>query len=235
MTTALLDDTTRETLRSKAEAVEELVERSRDEKPSAEEKVQERAERRGEWYRKVENGVLDLANALPAGTEDYEARQLFIFLTELRRAIEEDAEVTDEKAEVELAAMKMLDVLRRLDRRLEHSLLEQPDEAAKYVFSQLDALGATNLARLLGVSTKTISNWKAGKPVKQKTDRVKLIAQVVSYLHYSMTPTGLLLWFENEAEMLGGRSPLELLNKDVKGAWRPLVSYARGGRGQLAG
>ena len=235
MTTALLDDTTRASLRSKAEVVEELVQRSRDERPSAKEKLQERAKRRWDWYGKVENGVLDLTNALPAGTEDYEARQLFVFLTELRRAIEEDEQATDEKAESELAARKMLDVLRRLDRRLEHGRLEDADEAAKYVFSQLDALGASNLARLLGVSTKTIGNWKAGKPVKQKTERVKLVAQLVSYLHYSMTPTGLLLWFENDADLLGGRSPLELLSDDVKEAWRPLVSYARGGRAQLAG
>ena len=45
----------------------------------------------------------------------------------------------------------------------------------------------------------TEQRTKAGKPVKQKTERVKLVAQLVSYLHYSMTPTGLLLWFENEA------------------------------------
>jgi hypothetical protein len=236
MTTTLLDSTTRETLRSKAELVGGLVERSADERPSADEKLKARADRRGAWYRRVEDAVLDLVNALPAGTEDYEARQLFVFLTALRRAIDEDARATDKAGAVRLAAARMADVARRLERRLEHAVLDDADEAARSVFAQLDAAGATDLARLLGVSTKTIGAWKAGNPVRQKVDRVKLVAQLVSYLRYSMTQTGLLMWFENEADRLGGRSPLQVLEDDgVSAAWEPLVSYARGGRGQLAG
>jgi hypothetical protein len=235
MTTALLDPTTRENLRSKAELVENLVERSVDERPSVDEKLKARVERRWGWYRRVEDAVLDLTNALPAGTEDYEARQLFVFLTELRRAIDDDPKATDKAGRVQLAAMRMADVARRMERRLEHSVLENPDEAARYVFGQLDSIGVTEVARLLGVSTKTVGAWKAGKPVKQKVERVKLIAQLVAYLRYSMTQTGLLMWFDNEADVLGERSPLQLLNENVRAAWEPLVSYARGGRGQLAG
>src|SRR3954469_5950897 len=206
---APLDEATRTDLRSKAGRVEDLVERTGD-------------------YRAVEDAVLDLANALPAGTEDYEARQLFVFLTELRRAIENNGDTA-------LAAMRMADVARRLERRLAHAVLEDPDDAARYVLTQLDALGVTALAKLLGVSTKTVGAWKAGRPVKQKVERVMLVAQLVWYLRYSMTATGLLLWFENPADQLGERSPLELLDEDVSGAWATLVAYARGGRGQLAG
>jgi hypothetical protein len=233
MTTALLDPTTRASLRSKAEVVEDLVERSTDEQPA--ERLKARVQRRGAWYRGVEDAVLDLAGALPAGTEDYEARQLFVFLTELRRAVDDDPKSTDEAGRVHLAAMRMADVARRLDRRLEHAALEDPDEAARFVFAQLDAIGATELGRLLGVSTKTIGAWKSGRPVKQKVERVKLVAQLVAYLRYSMTQTGLLMWFDNEADALGGRSPLQLLGESVSAAWGPLVAYARGGRGQLAG
>jgi hypothetical protein len=235
MTTALLDRTTREKLRSKAELVENLVERSVDEHPSVDEKLKARMERRWGWYRSVEDAVLDLTNALPAGTEDYEARQLFVFLTELRRAIDDDPKATDKAGRVQLAAMRMADVARRMERRLEHSVLENPDEAARYVFGQLDSIGVTEVARLLGVSTKTVGAWKAGKPVKQKVERVKLVAQLVAYLRYSMTQTGLLMWFDNEADVLAERSPLQLLDENVRAAWEPLVSYARGGRGQLAG
>jgi len=235
MTTALLDPTMRESLRSKAELVEDLVERSVDERPSADEKLKARVERRWGWYRRVEDAVLDLTNALPAGTEDYEARQLFVFLTELRRAIDEDAKTTDKAGRVRLAAMKMVDVARRLERRLEHSVLENPDEAARYVLAQLDSIGVTDVARLLGVSTKTVGAWKAGKPVKQRVERVKLVAQLVSYLRYSMTQTGVLMWFDNATDSLGERSPLQLLDESVRTAWEPLVTYARGGRGQLAG
>src|SRR4051794_35158025 len=108
---ALLDEATRTELRSKAGRVEDLVERTRTVD-----------------YRKVEDAVLDLANALPAGTEDYEARQLFLFLTELRRAIENEGDTA-------LAAMRMADVARRLERRLAHAVLEHPDDAARYVLT----------------------------------------------------------------------------------------------------
>src|SRR4051812_12876257 len=130
MSAALLDEATRTDLRSKAGRVEDLVERTVD-------------------YRKVEDAVLDLANALPAGTEDYEARQLFVYLTELRRAIESQGDTA-------LAAMRMADVARRLERRLAHAVLEEPEEAARYVLTQLDALTVSQLARVLGTSTKTV-------------------------------------------------------------------------------
>src|SRR4051812_23915495 len=195
-------------LRSKAGKVEDLAEPPVD-------------------YRRVEDAVLDLANALPAGTEDYEAKQLFVFLTELRRAI-------DDQADVALAAMRMADVARRLERRLAHAGLENPEEAVRFVFAQLEPLTVTEIARLFGVSTKTVGAWRAGKPVRQRVERVLLVAQLVSYLRYGMTATGLRLWFENPADQLGGKTPLELL-EDPGTAWEPLVAYARGGRGQLAG
>jgi len=72
-------------------------------------------------------------------------------------------------------------------------------------------------------------------PNVSEVERVMLVAQLVWYLRYSMTATGLKLWFENPADQLGQRSPLELIDDDVASAWKPLVAYARGGRGQLAG
>src|SRR4051794_1864452 len=108
MSAALLDEATRTDLRSKAGRVEDLVERTVD-------------------YRAVEDAVLDLANALPAGTEDYEARQLFVFLTELRRAIENHGDTA-------LAAMRMADVARRLERRPPHAPPGGPHEGPRAPF-----------------------------------------------------------------------------------------------------
>jgi transcriptional regulator with XRE-family HTH domain len=235
MSTALLDPDTRESLRSHAGQVEDLVEWSVDEHPGPAEELDERLGRRREWYLGLEDSVRDLVDALPAGVEDFEARQLFMFLTSLRRALEADTTARDADGAVQLAAARVGDVARRMARRLEHAALEDADEAAGYVFEQLGSVGVSDLARVLGVSTKTVGAWRSGKPVRQKAERVKLVAQLVSYLRYSMTPTGLVMWFENEADLLDGRSPLGLIEESVSGAWEPLVSYARGGRGQLAG
>lgn len=235
MTSALLDPDTRASLRSQAGHVEALIERSADEHPVAAEELDERLARRWEWYLGLEDSVRDLVEALPAGVEDYEARQLFVFLTSLRRTVEADGTASDADGTVQLAVARVGDIARRMARRLEHSALEDADEAAGYVFEQLGSVGVSDLARLLGVSTKTVGAWRSGKPVRQKAERVKLVAQLVSYLHYSMTPTGLVMWFENEADLLGGRSPLQRMDESVSGAWEPLVAYARGGRGQLAG
>jgi DNA-binding transcriptional regulator YiaG len=232
---AAIDRNTREALRSKAEHVESLVELGTDEQPAAAEKLKARRERRQEWYRRLENAVLDLANVLPAGTEDFGARQLFRFLIELRRAIEADLKAADEDGRVRLAAMKMADVARRIERRLAHAVLDDSEEAARYVFDHLGALTATELSRLLGVSTKTVAAWKAGQaPVRQGAERVKLVAQLVSYLRHSMTQTGVTMWFENPSDHLDGESPLERMDRSVSAAWQPLISLARGGRGQLA-
>src|SRR4051812_3582246 len=125
---ALAEETERMTLlRHKAEQVEELVSPPRSERerrPPAEDRSTPH-ERRSAWYQGLEDAVLDLSNTMPEGTEDYDARKLFEFLIELRRAIvaDTDGEARDERGDVELATLKMRDVVHRIGRRLEHSVL----------------------------------------------------------------------------------------------------------------
>lgn len=223
-------------LRHKAEQVEELVSPPRSERERRPDTAPEvpLAERRWAWYQGLEDAVLDLSNALPEGTEDYDARKLFEFLIELRRAITADVEATDERGDVELATMKMRDVVHRLARRLEHTILDDPQAAARSVFTTLANIGVGDLARLLGVSTKTVNTWKAGGPVTRKAERVVVLAQLLTYLRSSMTPVGLVMWFDAPRHQLGGRTPLELLNENEAAAREMLVSLARGARGQLA-
>lgn len=218
-------------LRHKAEQVEELVTPPRSE-PGAEE-VQ-LAERRWAWYQGLEDAVLDLSNSLPEGTEDYDARKLFEFLIELRRAITADPEATDERGDVELATIRMRDVVHRIGRRLEHNSLDDPQAAARSIFTTLSTIGVGDLARLLGVSTKTVNTWKAGGPVTRKAERVVVLAQLLTYLRASMTPMGLVMWFDAPRHQLGGRTPLELLDDNEALARETLGSLARGARGQLA-
>ncbi len=224
-------------LRVKAERVEELVSppRSLLERRLIDTAQAATVRRRQEWYRGLEDAVLDLSDALPEGTEDYDARKLFEFLVELRRAIDVDVDATDERGEVELATMRMRDVVHRISRRLEHNQLDDPRTAATAVFSTMRGTGVGDLSRLLGVSTKTVNTWKAGGPVTRKAERVVVLSQLLTYLRASMTPVGLMMWFEAPRHQLDGRTPLEVLNEDEASARELLVSLARGARAQLAG
>ena len=211
-------------LRDKAARVEQLM--------AAGERA--RAEQRGEWYRRLEDAVLDLSHALPEGTEDYDARKLLEFQVGLRRAIDADPDAADKRGEVELAAIRMTDVARRIGRRLEHSELDDPRAAADFIFETLRGAGVTDLGRLFGVSTKTVNAWKAGGPVTRNARRVVVLAQVLTYLRASMTPAGLVMWFDAPRHQLDGGTPLELLDDDEANARELLLSLARGARGQLA-
>lgn len=191
-------------------------------------------EARWAWYRQVEDAVLDLSDALPQGTEDYDGRKLFEFMVALRRAIVADEGGADEAGEVDLARMRMGDVVHRIVRRLEHDELDDPRVAADAVFATLRGVPVGDVARILGVSTKTVGAWRSGKPVTRNALRVVVVAQLLTYLRASLTPLGLVLWFDAERDELGGRTPLEVLEGGGAGAREELVALARGLRGQLA-
>lgn len=189
---------------------------------------------RWEWYRRLEDAVLDLSTELPQGTEDYDGRKLLEFLVELRRALAADPGGADEAGEVDVARMRVRDVIDRIGRRLEHDELDDPRLAADSVLATLSGVPVTDVARLLGVSTKTVGAWRAGRPVTRNALRVVVVAQLLTYLRASLTPLGLVMWFDAPRDELGGRSPLEMLDGGGPGAREELVALARGLRGQLA-
>jgi len=137
--------------------------------------------------------------------------------------------------EVELAKMKMADVAHRIGRRLMHEQLDNPRAAADYVFAALQGVGVGDLARILGVSTKTIYTWKAGGPVARGIRRTVTVAQILTYIRASMTPLGLVMWFDAPRDQLAERTPLQVLDENVDRARPILIELARGARGQLAG
>lgn len=187
-------------------------------------------------YQRLEDLVLDLSQDLPEGTQDYAGRKLFEYLVELRRALglPSGGALSTPKGQAAalLALMKIGDVLRRLERRLEHAQLEDSAEAARYVFRVLADLSDADVAGLLGVSARTVGNWRRGGVVRAN-DRVVLVAQLLTYLEGSMTQRGLLLWFASQQDALSV-SPCELLGSDLGEARRLLIPLARGARGQLA-
>jgi hypothetical protein len=220
-------------LRHKAERVRELI--GPPHVAPVQDDVRRHRAQRAQAYKAIEDGILDLSTALPQGTEDYDARKLFEFLVGLRRAIDADPDARDARGEVELHKLMMRDVLQRIERRLLHDELDDPRIAADFVFATLQRVPAGDLARLLGVSTKTVGAWRAGRPVTRNGERVVVLAQLLSYLRASLTPLGIVMWFDAPRDQLGGRTPLELLGRGVAAAREPLVSLARGARGQLAG
>ena len=95
----------------------------------------------------------------------------------------------------------MGDVLGRLGRRLCLTELEDPAHAAKFTYYvDSEKLPVTAQAELLGVSTRTISQWRRDKPVRQNAERVKHVAKLLTYLAPTMTPSGVLLWFKAPTE-----------------------------------
>jgi hypothetical protein len=235
---ALADRPAQGQLRHKAEHVRALIAPLHERPASAPGEVDVETARaiRTQAYGRLEDAILDLSNALPQGTEDYDARKLFEFLVGLRRAIDADPDVRDAGGEVELHQLMMRDVLARIERRLLHDELDDPRAAVDFVLATLERIPAGDLARLFGVSTKTIGAWRAGRPVTRNGERAVVLAQLISYLRHSLTPLGIVLWFDAERDQLDGRTPLRLIEeRGVASAHAPLVALARGSRGQLAG
>lgn len=195
----------------------------------------ELVERRDHWFRSVQDGVLDLSKSLPEGTQDFDARKLFEFLLELQYAIQRDSSASDSLGEVELATMRMADVLHRLTRKLSHSALDDSETAVRFVFQALPEATNVDFAELLDVSTKTISTWRAGGAVSRNANRVVLVAQVISNIKSSLTPRGVLMWFSARRPQLSEMTPIELMNQDLATAQDALITISRGLRGQLAG
>lgn len=192
------------------------------------------AERRAAWFRRVEDSVLDLSNSMPQGVEDYDVRKLLGFVVDLRRALESDPDAEDRSGEVEIATMRLADVVKRVGRRLLHERLDDPQAAATFVLKTLGEVSVSEVAALLGVSTKTIGSWRQGGRVRNNTRRVIVIAQALSYLRASMTAAGIVMWFDAERDQLGGLTPLGLLERDEASAHAKLIGLARATRGQLA-
>jgi DNA-binding transcriptional regulator YiaG len=234
MATAVRQAPNLEELRFKAEQIEDLVSPAGG-PPVREDQDSGLVERRLAWHQQVVDAVLDLSNSMPEGLEDYDVRKLLELVVELRRSLDADPDGRDSNGEIELATMQAADIARRLHRRLVHEQLDDPQLAAELIFSALTQLPVSEMARLLGVSTKTVRSWQHGSPVRQNGDRVVLIAQILTYIRSSLSAVGVKMWFEAERDELGGSTPLQLLDEDPAKAYETLISIARGSRGQLAG
>ncbi|HMJ03780.1 MAG TPA: hypothetical protein VK506_12615 [Conexibacter sp.] len=189
---------------------------------------------RDRWFEHLRSEILDVARS-PAWRDHDLTVELLLTLEDLRAAIENDPDALDEGWHVRLPMQVMRVVVQAMLRQIDHEAIDDPVFAAKLVIEEFRHIETREVARLLGVTTKSVSNWRRGRveQIKRNPARISLIGQLVYELRRGTTPRGVLLWFDRSREQLRGRTPRELLDEDVADAAPVLVSLARGGRAQL--
>lgn len=238
MTPALLEPPTTDAgLRDQAHVVwhdiDEALALERPEQALAAERTQRVAHRR-RVFEDLRAAILRLARSPAWRTHDL-ALELLLVLEDLRAAIESDEDATDPAWREREALLRMRVVVQAMVRQLDHLAIDNPPVAAKLVAETLADVEAGEVARLLGATTKSVENWRSGRveQIKRNPSRIALVGQLVYELRSSMTPRGILLWFDAPREQLRGRTPRELIDDDVAAAADRLLPLARGGRGQL--
>ncbi len=194
------------------------------------------AVRRAQLIEEVIDCILDIANGMPEGVDDPGVTRMLSRAVELQRAASNDPEGDDPDWGVRQAVRNLKDTVQLMERRLSRLNLEDPAEAASFVIKALQNVETQRVAKLLGVSAKTVSQWRGDKvaAIKKAPGRVVFVAQLVRYLQSSWTPHGILAWFETPRQRLAGKAPLQLIDSEDAEAWEQLRELARGSRSQLA-
>lgn len=179
--------------------------------------------------------ILDIANEMPEGVEDPGVARLLARAVALQRAASGEPTGRDPGWRVRRAVVDLKDATELMGRRLTRLRLDIPEEAARFVALSLAGVEVGRVAELLGVTTKTVSQWRGGRveSIRKNPGRVVLVAQLVHYLQTSWTAQGVIAWFNTSFQRLDGMTPLALLERGDEGAWRRLRALARGSRSQL--
>lgn len=193
-------------------------------------------ENRERLIEEIMDCILDIANGMPEGVEDPGVVRMLSRAVDLQRAVRDDPEGSDRDWSVRRAAQDLKDAVHLIERRLSRLQLDEPSDAASFVIRALRNVETQEVAKLLGVSAKTVSQWRSGKvaAIKKAPERVVLVAQLVRYLQSTWTPHGILAWFEAPRSQISGKTPLELIDSENPDAWLRLRELARGSRSQLA-
>lgn len=192
-----------------------------------------RLARRAAFFEQVRAAVKSLA-ASPAWRAHDLTTELLLLVEDLRDAIDADPDATDAGWAVREVLQRMLAVLRAMVRQLLHNDMDQPELAAPFVADALADVPVAAVAELLGTSARMVGNYRKGAvgQVRKNPARVTLVGQLVAELAGSMTPRGVLLWFDARAAQLGDRTPRALLDEDPATHRPALIALARGGRAQ---
>lgn len=164
------------------------------------------------------------------------AEELRTETSRLGDLMEADPELHDEGWLIRDSLDQIEDLKEIMARKIEREALDDPAVALSFVARQLRRVETDGLARILGVSSEIAAHAQAGQSIRSEVEdlRATLVGQLVYDLRNSMTSGGIVLWFETDRYQLENRSPLALIDTDVRIAEKPLRSLARAGRGQLA-
>ena len=190
--------------------------------------------RRQEFFGEVRAAAMSLA-ASPAWRAHDLTTELLLLVERLRDEIAADPDGIDPQWRVREVLQRMLTVLQAMVRQLMHAEIDRPEQAARFVADTLDDVGISEVAALLGISSRMVGNYRKGDvgQIRKDPARITTVGQLVYELHGSMTPRGVLLWFDARVPQLDGRTPRELLDEDPATHRAPLIALARGGRAQL--
>jgi hypothetical protein len=169
----------------------------------------------------VVDAILDLSTVVPDGVQDTDLKHLLRLTLETRQAMA----AGDQDRALEATAYGRL-VLRRIVERSAAGSLEDPATAFATVDALLPTATIKELARLLGVSEKTVSTWRAGGTIERGAARVIRVAQICHDLRTTFTGSGILAWFDTATHQLDGRTPLEALGGSPS-AVADVVDFAR--------
>ena len=201
--------------------------------PAAEELREQRLARRADFFAELRGGVKSLA-ASPAWRAHDLTTELLLLVEALRDEMAADPDATDPEWRVREVLQRMLVVLRAMVRQLMHDTIDRPEQAAQFVARALTDVEVGEVAALLDTSARMVGNYRKGEvaQIRKNPNRVTLVGQLVYELHSSMTPRGVLLWFDAPMPALHGRSPRELLDEDPVVHRPALMALVRGGRAQ---
>lgn len=202
--------------------------------PPPESARDERLAARQQSFDALRQGVLRVARS-PVWRAHELARELLLTMEDLRDAIAADRDAPDSEWREREALMRMRVVLQAMIRQLMHETIDRPEQAARFVARELADVELGEVARLLDTTPRMVANYRRGDvgQIRKNPNRITLVGQLVYELRSSMTPRGVLLWFDAPMEQIGARTPRDLLDEDPVRHRAALMGLARGGRGQL--
>lgn len=178
------------------------------------------------WVDEVVATVRALTASLPADVADRELSALTRRLVPLRAPAR-----TSNLDDVGVQAAMLLHMARELGRTLRRRELEDPAKARDLLLAGLGSLPDDDLARILGVTRRTLTSWRDGRVPTRNALRITTLATVVSALLGSYTSLGVKLWLQAPRPELDGKTTLDGLDDDPQDAWMRLAPTLRNLRG----